>query len=405
MLNAWDFPDVRGDPSPAPSSLDSSCGAELLLGHQDRSSRVCVSPGNQDCTLVRVSPITTMQAIGTIEVVVSVSIGINGLGRIGQALMRIISTEAREDIYVAAINDIAPVEKMAYALRRDSIRGRFDGTIDHAPGKLIVNEVPIPVFNHACPTLIPWKCAGADVVIDATGRFRDGAIARQHITHGGARKVIISASAINSDAILVYGANHHTYDPARHDVISPASCGVNALSVLARALLDRFDLREVHTCVVLPIQAWQKTQDSVVGTSHDDPRLGRSAANLIPHDHVAGNLLQVALPELGELTYSYYCAPTQVGALAEFVAHVGRPVSVAEVNEALADAADGPLRGVLHYDTEPTVSSDVAGDPASCLVDPSGTQVTADGRIKVRGFFDNEWGFAHRLLDLACLVG
>jgi glyceraldehyde 3-phosphate dehydrogenase len=204
----------------------------------------------------------------------------------------------------------------------------------------------------------------------------------------------------------VYGANHSTYDPARHDVISPASCGVNALSVMARVLLDSFGLHEVHTCVVLAIQGWQKAQDAVIDTSRGDPRLGRSAAvNIIPHDHVVGDLLRVALPELGEITYSYYCAPTPIGSLAELVGRAGRPVTVDEVNQAMADAARGPLRGVLHYDPEPTVSGDVCGDPASCLFDPSGTQVTADGRIKVRGFFDNEWGFSHRLLDLARLVG
>jgi glyceraldehyde 3-phosphate dehydrogenase len=337
---------------------------------------------------------------------VSVAIGINGIGRIGKTLMRIVSADATADFTVAAINDTAAVDKLAYALRRDSIRGSFDGTIDYTTDKLIVNDVPIPVFNHADPKHIPWAKAGAEVVIDATGKFREGEAARNHITYGGARKVIISASAANPDAFLVYGANHGTYDPARHDVISPASSGVNALSVMARALLDRFGLHEVHTCVVLPIQGWQKTQDAVIDNSYDDPRLGRSATvNIIPHDHVAGDLVQVVLPELGEITFSYYCAPTPVGSLAELVGRVRRSVTVAEVNEAMADAANGSLRGVLHYDPEPTVSGDVTGNPASCLIDPSGTQVTADGRVKVRGFFDNEWGFSHRLLDLARLVG
>jgi glyceraldehyde 3-phosphate dehydrogenase len=342
----------------------------------------------------------------SIEILVSVAIGINGFGRIGQTLLRIISADTTRAYTVAAINEIAAADKMAYALRRDSIRGRFDGTIDYATDKLVVNDVPIAVFNHADLTQIPWATAGADVVIDATGKFRDGEIARQHITHGGARKVIISASAANADAYLVYGANHRTYDPARHDVISAASCGVNALTVLARALLDRFGLHQVHTCVILPVQGWQKTQDAATGLARDDRRLGRSAAvNIIPHDHVVGELLRVALPELGAITYSYYCVPTPVGCLAELVGRVHRPVTVTEVNQTLADAANGYLHGVLRYDPEPTVSGDATGDPASCVVDPSGTQVTADGRVKVRGFFDNEWGFSHRLLDLARLVG
>ena len=336
----------------------------------------------------------------------TVLIGINGFGRIGRSVTRIVAAAPHSGISIAAVNDLASTEKMAYGLRRDSIRGTFPGTVTARADQLVVNDHAIRVFHHERPERIPWADAGVDVVIEATGRFRSGSTARKHITHGGARKVVISASAEDPDAFLVYGANHDTYDPDQHDVVSPASCGVNALTVMAKVLLDRFGLRSVSTSVVLAVQGWQKVQDSMVGTSRDDPRLGRATGeSIIPHNHVVGDLVRVALPQLGELRYSFYCVPTPVGSLAELSGHTDRPVSVEEVNRAMAEAAAGPLRRVLAYDPDPTVSIDVKNNPASCLFDPSGTQTTADGGIKVRGWFDNEWGFSNRLLDLARLVG
>jgi glyceraldehyde 3-phosphate dehydrogenase len=337
---------------------------------------------------------------------VSVTLGINGFGRIGRSIARIVSASPDAGVTIAAVNDIATADRMAYALRRDSIRGSFPGTVTARPGQLIVNDRPIRTFQHERPERIPWADAGVDVVIEATGRFRAGAEARSHITHGGARKVVISASADDPDAFLIYGANHDTYDPMKHDVVSPASCGVNALCMMAKVLLDRFGLSSVSTSVVLAIQGWQRVHDTMVGTSRDDPRLGRATGeSIVPHNYVVGDLVRVALPRIGEIRYSYYCVPTPVGSLAELTGQAGRPVSVEEVNRAMAEAAAGPLRGILAYESDPTVSIDVKNNPASCLFDPSGTQTTADGGIKVRGWFDNEWGFSHRLLDLARLVG
>jgi glyceraldehyde 3-phosphate dehydrogenase len=337
---------------------------------------------------------------------VSVAIGINGFGRIGRSLTRIVSADPHSGVTIAAINDVAPVEKLAYALKRDSIRGPFAGTVGSRPDTLIVNDRPIRAFREAHPRQIPWSAVGVDVVIEATGRFRTGDVARTHITHGGARKVVISASADHPDAFIIYGANHDTYDPARHDVVSPASCGVNALTVMAKVLLDRFGLRSVSTSVILAIQGWAKPQDTALGTSRDDPRLGRATSeSIIPHNHVVGDLVRVALPRLGAIRYSYYCVPTPIGSLAEVTGFAERPVTVEEVNSAMAEAAVGSLRGILAYEPEPTVSIDVKGNPASCLFDPSGTQTTPDGGIKVRGWFDNEWGFSNRLLDVARLVG
>jgi glyceraldehyde 3-phosphate dehydrogenase len=333
----------------------------------------------------------------------TVTIGINGFGRIGRSLTRIIAATGDPSLSIAAVNDLASTEKMAYGLRRDSIRGSFPGTVTARADHLVVNDHAIRAFHHERPERIPWADAGVDVVIEATGRVRAGTTARTHITHGGARKVVISASADDPDAFLVVGANQQTYDPDRHDVVSPGSCGVNALTVMAKVLLDRFGLRSVNTSVVLATQGWQKPQDSVIGTSRDDPRLGRAGGeSIIPHNFVVGDLVRVILPEIGEMRYSYYCVPTPIGSLAELSGQTGRPVSVEQINRAMAEAAAGPLRGVLAYDPDPTVSVDVKNNPASCLFDPSGTQT--DGGVKVRGWFDNEWGFSNRLLDLARLV-
>jgi glyceraldehyde 3-phosphate dehydrogenase len=337
---------------------------------------------------------------------VSVTIGINGFGRIGRGLARIVHAAPESGITIGAINDLATVDRLAYGLRRDSIRGAFPGTVTSRSDHLVVNDGAIRVFNHAQPERIPWADAGVDVVIEATGRFRSGESARRHITHGGARKVVISASADNPDAFLVYGANHETYDAVRHDVVSPGSCGVNALTVMAKVLLDRFGLGSVNTSVVLAVQGWQRTQDALIGASRDDPRLGRAGGeSIIPHNYVVGNLVSRVLPEIGDIMYSYYCGPPPIGSLAELTGRADRPVTVEEVNRAMAAAAAGPLRGILAYDPDPTVSVDVKNNSASCLFDPSGTQVTPDGGVRVRGWFDNEWGFSHRLLDLARLVG
>src|SRR3954454_7436179 len=336
----------------------------------------------------------------------TVTIGINGFDRIGRSVARIVAAAPHSGISIAAVNDIASTDKMAYGLRRDSIRGTFPGTVTARADQLVVNDRAIRVFHQERPERIPWADAGVDVVVEATGHFRAGSTARTHITHGGARKVVISASADDPDAFLVYGANHESYDPERHDVVSPASCGVNALSVMAKVLLDRFGLRSVNTSVVLAVQGWQRAQDSVIGTSRDDPRLGRATGeSIIPHNYVVGDLVRVVLPEIGDMRYSYYCVPTPIGSLAELSGQTDCPVSVEEVNRAMAEAAAGPLRRVLAYDPDPTVSIDVKNNPASCLFDPSGTQTTADGGVKVRGWFDNEWGFSNRLLDLARLVG
>ncbi|GLY94158.1 glyceraldehyde 3-phosphate dehydrogenase NAD-binding domain-containing protein [Actinoplanes sp. NBRC 103695] len=336
----------------------------------------------------------------------SVAIGINGFGRIGRCLTRIVSAHPDPGVTIAAINDVAAADRLAYGLRRDSIRGNFPGTVTARGQQLVVNDRSIRVFNDAQPERIRWAEAGVDVVIEATGRFRSGDAARRHITHGGARKVVISASADAPDAFLVVGANQRTYDPDRHDVVSPASCGVNALTIMAKVLLDRFGLHSVSTSVMLALQGWQKVHDGLVGTSRNDPRLGRASGDsIVPHNYVVGDLVREILPGIGDMMFSYYCVPTPVGSLAELAGRTAEPVSVEEVNRAMAEAAAGPLRGILGYDPDPTVSVDVKNNPASCLLDPSGTQVTPDGAVRVRGWFDNEWGFSHRLLDLARLVG
>jgi glyceraldehyde 3-phosphate dehydrogenase len=336
----------------------------------------------------------------------SIKVGINGFGRIGQAFLRILASSPDVGVEVVAINDVGAIDTLAYSLTYDSIRGRFDGSIVVEDNDLIINDRRIRVFASADPAHIPWGDVGVDVVLEATGRFRKNDDARAHITHGGARKVIVSASADNPDAFLVWGANEETYNPTMHHVVSPASCGVNALAVMAKVLSDAFGLHAVNTTVVLAAQGWQKIHDTVQATSRDDPRLGRSASvNIIPHTYVAGDLLATALPQLGDVRYSYYVVPTPIGSLAILAGQTHRPVQAEEVNRVMRQAAEGRLKGVLDYDHNLTVSSDVTGNPASCLFDPTGTQTTPDGGLKVMGWFDGEWGFASRLINLAKLVG
>jgi glyceraldehyde 3-phosphate dehydrogenase len=336
----------------------------------------------------------------------AIRVGINGFGRIGQTFLRVAISQLELDVEVVAINDIAPIDTLAYSLKKDTIRGNFNGTIEAVSDVLIVNGKPIRVFKGAEPANIPWHEAAVDVVVESTGAFRTGAAARAHITKGGVRKVVISASADDPDAFLVYGANEKQYDPDRHHVISPASCGVNALAMMAKVLFDSFAIYDVSTTVVLAAQGWQKIHDAVSHTSRNDPRLGRSMSqNIIPHSHVVGDLLTTALPGLGKVLYSYYVVPTPIGSLALLSAKTDEPISVARVNQAMREAATGYMKGLLDYDDDPIVSSDVKGNSASCLFDPSNTQTTSGGGIKVMGWFDGEWGFSSRLVDLVRLVG
>lgn len=336
----------------------------------------------------------------------SIRVGINGFGRIGRSFLRIVTESPELGVSVVAINDLAAPETLAYALKRDTIRGQFRGTVEAVRDCLVVNGHEIRVSKVADPAQIPWDEASVDVVLESTGRFRSGDMARRHLQSGHVRKVIVSASAEEPDAFIVWGVNEHTYDPSRHDVISPASCGVNALAVMAKVLQANFGLHNVDTTVVLASQGWQKIHDSFTGTSRDDPRLGRSMGqNIIPHPHVVGELLTTVLPQLGEIRYSYYVAPTPIGSLAILSGVAEQPVSVDAVNRCMAQAARGSLMGVLGYDDLPTVSSDVRDNPASCLFDSTSTQVTSSGGVKVMGWFDGEWGFANRLVDLVRLVG
>lgn len=336
----------------------------------------------------------------------SVKIGINGFGRIGQAYLRILSEQSQQEIEVVAINDIAPIEDLAYSLKHDSLRGSFPGEIGIVGENILtVNGRPILVLRQPNPAALRWADAGVEIVVEATGALRGGDLARQHITHGGAKKVLFSASADSPDVFVVYGVSDDMYDPTAHTLVSPSSCGVNALAVLAKPLVESFGLRDASSITVLAAQGWQKIHDSVAHTSRHDPRMGRSAAlNIIPHLYVRSELLPLAVPLLGDVMSSVYVAPVPIGSMVILDGRLERAASAEAVNKVLADAAAGPLAGILGYAADPSVSSDAKNQPFSCMVDPTCTVVMPDGRVRVTGWFDGEWGFGNRLVDLTKLM-
>ena len=331
-------------------------------------------------------------------------LALNGAGRVGTTLIRTVFTFPKfTDVDVVAINDIAmTAEDIAYQIRHDSSRGDFPAEVVGRGDTLTVDGHTIRVTSHGDPQDAPWKEEGVYGVIEATGALRDER-ARGHLA-AGAEKVIVTASAADVDAVLVVGVNDHLYDPTSHHVISPASCGVNALAVMAKVLDDRFGLREVDTHVDLALQAWQRTQDGVDRARHSR-RLGRAGGmSIIPHHGVDGDLLQHALPQLGQIAHRFVCTPVPLGSAADLHGQLLIRASVDEVNAALATAAAGYLAGIIDITDDDPVSRHAVGRPVSCLVDLTATRIVRDGRVQVAGFFDGELLMAARVLDLVQLT-
>ena len=333
-------------------------------------------------------------------------VGINGFGRIGRAYLRLaMQTPGLE---VVAVNDLAEsTENLAYSLRTDSIRGAYPGHVTASRGSMLVDDVSIRIFSASTPTEIPWHEAGVDLVIESTGAYRTRPAAAPHITHGGAKKVILSAYTESPDALLVCGINERTYDPGRHHVLSPTSCGVNALAPMARVLADTFGgISHVSAVLIMAQKSWQQVHDAVARTASADVLLRRACSqNIVPYRHPFGDQLEAVMPEIGPVLQSFWLAPAPVGSVAVLQGVAREPITVSAVNEAMAAAATaGSLSKVLACAEWPVVTTDVVGRPVSCLFDPLGTEVTSDGRFSVTGLFDNEWGFAQRLIDLSLLV-
>jgi len=338
---------------------------------------------------------------------VTVRVGINGFGRIGRNVFRAIVASGA-DVEVVGINDLAPSDVLAHFLRYDSVLGRFPGTIEATAGGLVVNGHPIAATAETDPGALPWGKLGADVVLESTGRFTKGADARKHID-AGAKKVIISAPATDEDVTLVLGVNDGDYDPAAHAVISNASCTTNCLGPMAKVLLDSFGIQKGMMTTVHAYTTEQQLLDQIALTRKGtiDLRRARSAPNnVIPTTTGAARAISLVLPELkGKLDGYALRVPVPAGSVTDLTVTLERETTKQEINEAFRAAAEsGPLSKYLVYTEDAIVSSDIVGTPASCTLDSQLTIVNGD-QAKIVGWYDNEWGYANRCVDLVALVG
>jgi glyceraldehyde 3-phosphate dehydrogenase len=328
-----------------------------------------------------------------------IQVGINGFGRVGRAFVR--CALERDDLEVVAVNDLTDARTLAHLLEFDSTYGRLGHSVGHGPDSLTVDGRTIAVLSSRDPAGIDWGELGVSVVIESTGRFRARDDAAVHLK-GGARKVLISAPGKGADLTVVVGVNDGDYDPQVHDVISAASCTTNCVVPMAKVLLDSFGLQ---AGLMTTIHAYTGDQMLLDGP-HTDLRRARSAAvSIIPTSTGAARTAGLVIPELaGRLDGVAVRVPVPDGSLTDLTAVLGRDVTPAEVNRAFEQAASGSLSGVLHYSTDPLVSRDIVGDPASCVFDSGLTQV-AGNLVKIFGWYDNEWGYTSRLVDLAAIVG
>ena len=326
-------------------------------------------------------------------------IGINGFGRIGRNFFR--AAMANPGIEIVGINDLTDNATLAHLLKYDSILGRLGVDVTYTDDTITVGGKTIRVFAERDPAALPWASVGAEIVIESTGIFTKAADAQKHIT-AGAKKVIISAPATDEDITIVMGVNHEKYDGEKHDIISNASCTTNCLAPMAKVLNDQFGIvRGLMTTV----HAY--TNDQVIlDFPHKDLRRARGAAtNIIPTSTGAAKAISLVLPELkGKLDGYALRVPVPTGSVVDLTVELSREVSASDINSALKAAAAGPLKGIMSYTEDPIVSSDIVTDPHSCIVDSGLTKVIGS-TAKVVGWYDNEWGYSSRLVDLITYVG
>ncbi|QHC66601.1 type I glyceraldehyde-3-phosphate dehydrogenase [Rathayibacter sp. VKM Ac-2759] len=330
----------------------------------------------------------------------SVKIGINGFGRIGRNFLRAALAKG-SDLEIVAVNDLTDNKALAHLLKYDSITGRLDATVELDGDKIVVNGKPIIVLEERDPANLPWAELGVDVVIESTGRFTKSEDARKHIT-AGAKKVIVSAPATGNDvATIVLGVNEGTYDPQVHDIVSNASCTTNCLAPLAKVLLDNFGIERGLMTTVHAYTADQNLQDG----PHSDLRRARAAAvNIIPTSTGAAKALGLVIPELvGKLDGYALRVPVPTGSITDLTVELTNPATVEEINAAYKAAAEGDLKGILKYTEDPIVSSDIVTDPHSSIFDAGLTKVIGN-QVKVASWYDNEWGYSNRLVDVTELV-
>jgi glyceraldehyde 3-phosphate dehydrogenase len=328
------------------------------------------------------------------------AVGINGFGRIGRNFFR--AALASPDIEIVGINDLTDNATLAHLLKYDSILGRLGLEVSYTSETITVGGKAIKVFAERDPAALPWTAVGAQVVLESTGHFTKAADARKHIS-AGAKKVIISAPATDEDVTIVMGVNDDRYDPANHHIISNASCTTNCLAPMAKVLNDQFG---IVRGLMTTIHAY--TNDQVIlDFPHKDLRRARAAAtNIIPTSTGAAKAISLVLPELkGKLDGYAMRVPVPTGSVTDLTVELAKETSAAEINAAMkAAAASGPLKGYLSYTEDPIVSSDIVTDPSSCIFDSGLTKVVGT-TAKVVGWYDNEWGYSNRLVDLIKMVG
>ncbi|ELU8380264.1 type I glyceraldehyde-3-phosphate dehydrogenase [Cronobacter sakazakii] len=330
-----------------------------------------------------------------------VKVGINGFGRIGRNVLR--AALGNEAFQVVAINDLTDSKTLAHLLKHDSLLGTLSATVEAGEGELKLDGRAIRVFSERDPGNIPWSSVGVEIVIEATGFFTDKAQAEAHITKGGAKRVIISAPAKNDDLTIVMGVNHEQYDPALHRVVSNGSCTTNGLAPAAQVLHQQFGIQHG---LMNTTHAYTNSQ-----ALHDQPekdlRGARAAAlSIVPYSSGAAKAIGKVIPELdGRMTGYSLRVPVPVVSIVDLTVTLARDVTVEEVNAAFLKASqEGPLQGILGYSDEPLVSSDYCGDPRSSIIDGLSTLVIGGNMVKILAWYDNEWGFSNRLVDLALLM-
>ncbi len=336
----------------------------------------------------------------------SVRVAINGFGRIGRNFLRAVAA-TDSAIEIVAINDLVSIDANAHLLRYDSSQGRFPGTVEVDGGGIVVNGRAISVYAERDPKDLPWKDLAIDVVVESTGRFTKRDQAAKHI-EAGARRVVVSAPADGADATFVVGVNDQSFDPTAHFVVSNASCTTNCFVPMVKVLDDAFGVRHG---LMTTVHAYTNDQE-LLDLARDNMRRARAAAvNIVPTQTGAARATSLVMESMkGRLDGQALRVPVQDGSITDFTAIIGASASVAQINEAFASAArSGPLAPVLEYTSDPIVSSDIVGNPSSCIFDSELTMAIAlpDGTtlVKVFGWYDNEWGYSNRLVDLIAIIG
>ena len=326
----------------------------------------------------------------------TVRVGVNGFGRIGRNFWRAVDANDHHDIEIVAANDLGDVRTMAHLLKYDSVLGPLKHRVEATDSGIEIDGKELKILAERDPGALPWGDLGVDVVIESTGFFTKAADARKHL-EAGAKKVLISAPATDEDATFVMGVNEDSYDPEKHNIISNASCTTNCLAPLAKVFNDAFGIERGLMTTVHAYTADQNLQDG----PHKDLRRARAAAiNIVPTSTGAAKAIGLVLPELvGKLDGFALRVPVPTGSITDLTVTSSRPVTVDEVKAAYKAAADGPLKGILKYTEDEIVSSDIVSDPYSCIFDAGLTRVIGD-QVKLSGWYDNEWGYSNRLVDL-----